>query len=170
MLFKTSDTQIVLKEISKLQPLNYNRFKWWRRFDSKIKPLPRGAKFIDRIKNGEYEFSHYYWQWKLSEIELNEFHKKYRGNIQTLIENNSVDLARRKRLIEDFEKDENTRLKTLQDGFLREFEMTKEEYYSHIEEFDGTIEDFYIYCLKTFDRTGKQPEKRGRPKKQVYDS
>jgi hypothetical protein len=53
MLFKTSDTQVVLKEISKLQPLNYNRFKWWRRFDSKIKPLPRGAKFIDRIKNGD---------------------------------------------------------------------------------------------------------------------
>ena len=170
MLFKTSDPQVVLNEISKLQPLNYNQFRWWRRFDSKVKPLPCGAKFIDRIKNGEFEFSHYYWQWKLTELEINELHIKYKGDIQKLLENNSVDLARRKRLIEDFEKDENMRLKSLQDGFLREFEMTREEYYSHIEEFDGTIEDFYIYCLKTFDKTGKQPERRGRPKKQIYDS
>ena len=169
MLFKTSDPQVVLNEISKLQPLNYNQFRWWRRFDSKVKPLPRGTKFIDRIKNGEFEFSHYYWQWKLSELEINELYTKYKGDIQKLLENNSVDLARRKRLIEDFEKDENDRLKSLQDGFLREFEMTREEYYSHIEEFDGTIEDFYIYCLKTFDRTGKQPERRGRPKKVVHE-
>ena len=169
MLFKTSDPQVVLKEISKLQPLNYNQFRWWRRFDSKVKPLPRGTKFIDRIKNGEFEFSHYYWQWKLSELEINELYNKYNGDIQKLLENNSVDLARRKRLIEDFEKDENDRLKLLQDGFLREFEMTREEYYSHIEKFDGTIEDFYIYCIKTFDRTGKQPERRGRPKKIAYE-
>jgi hypothetical protein len=170
MLFKTSDPEVVAKEISKLQPLNYNQFRWWRRFDTKVKPLPKGSTFLQRIKNGEFEFSHYYWQWKLSELELNELHKKYNGDIQRLLENNSVDLARRKRLIEDFEKDENARLKALQDGFLREFEMSKEEYYIHIEKFDGTIEDFYLYCLKTFDKTGKQPERRGRPKKQTYDS
>jgi hypothetical protein len=170
MLFKTSDPEVVAKEISKLQPLNYNQFRWWRRFDTKVKPLPKGSTFIQRIKNGEYEFSHYYWQWKLSEIELNELHKKYNGDIQRLLENNSVDLARRKRLIEDFEKDENARLDSLLKGFLREFDMTKEDYYLHIENFDGTIEEFYMYCLKTFDKTGKQPERRGRPKKQTYDS
>jgi hypothetical protein len=48
-------------------------------------------------------------------------HVKYNGDIQKILEKNGVDLARRKRLIEDFEKDENTRLKALQDGFLREF-------------------------------------------------
>jgi hypothetical protein len=89
---------------------------------------------------------------------------------ETLKQNNSVDLARRKRLIEDFEKDEVDRLKALKNGFLREFEMTKEEYEQHIGEFGGTIEEFYFYCLKTFDRSGKQPEKRGRPKKQIYDN
>jgi len=170
MLFKTSDPEVVAKEISKLQPLNYNQFRWWRRFDTKVKPLPKTATFLQRIKNGEFEFSHYYWQWKLSEIELNELHKKYNGDIQKLLEKNSVDLARRKRLIEDFEKDENARLDSLLKGFLREFDMTKEDYYIHIENFDGTIEEFYMYCLKTFDKTGKQPEKRGRPKKQIYDS
>ena len=170
MLYNTSDPKIVYREIKKLQPLNYNQFKWWRRFDTKVKPLPKGAKFFDRIKNGEYEFSHYFWQWKLTELELNEKHIEYRGDIQKLLEKNGVDLARRKRLIEDFEKDEAARLKALLDGFLREFDMTKEDYYLHLENFNGTTEEFYMYCLKTFDRTGKQPDKRGRPKKITYDN
>jgi hypothetical protein len=104
MLFTTSDSKTVLKEISKLQPLNYNQFKWWRRFDTKLKPLPRGVKFIDRIKNGEYEFSHYYWQWKLSELEINEKYIEYDTEMyKNYLEKNGVDLARRRRLIEDFE-------------------------------------------------------------------
>ena len=165
MLYKTSDPKTVHREIKKLKPLNYNKFMWWRRFDTKTQSLPRGSKFIDRIKNGEYEFSHYYWQWKLSELEINDLHVKYNGDIQKILEKNGVDLARRKRLIEDFEKDENARLKALQDGFLREFVMTNEEYFEHISNFSGNTEEFYLYCLKTFDRSGKQPEKRGRPKK-----
>ena len=72
MLYKTSDEKVVKREIKKLQPLNYNKFFWWRRYASKVKPLPKKSSFLDRIKNGEYEFSHFYWQWKLSEIELNE--------------------------------------------------------------------------------------------------
>jgi hypothetical protein len=165
MLYHTSDPKIVHREIKKLQPLNYNKFMWWRRFDTKTKPLPRGAKFLDRIKNGEYEFSHYYWQWKLTELEINDLCVKYKGDIQKLLENNAVDLARRKRLIDDFEKDENARLKALKDGFMREFIMTREEFEEHTIEFGGTTEEFYFYCLKTFDRSGKQPERRGRPKK-----
>ncbi len=170
MLFKVNDPDLVKQEIAKLQPLNYNQFRWWRRFDTKIKPLPKTSTFLQRIQNGEYEFSHYYWQWKLSEIEINELYVKYDRDIQKLIEKNSVDFERRKRLIEDFEKDEAARLKALLDGFLREFDMTKEDYYLHLENFDGTTEEFYMYCLKTFDRTGKQPERRGRPKKQIYDN
>jgi hypothetical protein len=54
--------------------------------------------------------------------------------------------------------------------FYVNFEMTNEEYFEHITNFDGTTEEFYLYCLKTFDRSGKQPEKRGRPKKVVTDN
>jgi hypothetical protein len=159
MLYKTSDPKTVHREIKKLKPLNYNKFMWWRRFDTKTQSLPRGSKFIDRIKNGEYEFSHYYWQWKLSELEINELHVKYNGDIQKILEKNGVDLARRKRLIEDFEKDENARLKALQDGFLREFVMTNEEYFEHISNFSGNTEEFYLYCLKTFGSFWKTTRK-----------
>jgi hypothetical protein len=167
MLYKTSDRDLVYKEIKKLQPLKYNQFKWWRRFDTKTKPLPKGATFLQRIQNSEYEFSHYFWQWKLTEIELNDLHEKYRGDIQELLMNNSLDLARRKRLMEDFNKDEADRLDALKKGFLREFDMTSEDYENSITNFDGTTEEFYVYCLKNFDRSGKPVERRGRPKKPI---
>ena len=166
MLYKTSDEKTVRQKIKQLQPLNYNQFFWWRRYTTKTQPLPKKSTFLDRIKNGEYEFSHYYWQWKLTEIELNEVFKSYGNDHQRLIESNQVDLARRKRLIEDFEKDETAKLEALQKGFLREFVMTKDEYEEHIINFDGTTEEFYMYCLKTFDRSGRSIERRGRPPKQ----
>jgi hypothetical protein len=148
MLFKVSNPDLVIKHIKKLQPLNYNQFRWWRQFDSKNKPLPKGASLLDRIKNKEFEFSHYYWQALYCEIRINEKVQSYKGDIQRLIENDSIELARRKRLWEDFEKNELENLQELQKLFLREFIMTSEEYDQHIENFDGTIEEFYIYCLK----------------------
>jgi hypothetical protein len=165
MLFKVNNPELVIKEIKKLQPLNYNQFRWWRRFDSKAKPLPKGATFLQRIQNGEFEFSHYYWQAQLCELEINEKHKEYNGDVQKLIEKHSVDLARRKRLWEDFNKTEVELLAELKKGFLREFVMTSQEYEDHITNFDGTTEEFYMYCLKTFDRSGKPVERRGRPPK-----
>jgi hypothetical protein len=165
MLFKVDNPELVFKEIKKLQPLNYNQFKWWRRFDSKTKPLPKGATFLQRIQNGEYEFSHYYWQAQFCELEINERIEEYRGDIQKLLEKNGVDLARRKRLWEDFNKTEADLLAELKKGFLREFIMTSQEYNEHIINFDGTTEEFYMYCLKTFERSGKRVERRGRPPK-----
>jgi len=165
MLYKINNPELVLKEIKKLQPLNYNQFKWWRRFDSKMKPLPKGATFLQRIQNEEYEFSHYYWQAQLCELEINAKIEEYRGDIQKLIEKNSVDLARRKRLWEDFNKTEADLLAELKKNFTREFVMTNQEYDQHIINFDGTTEEFYMYCLKTFERSGKKIERRGRPPK-----
>ena len=165
MLYQTNDPKVIQREIKKLQPLNYNQFMWWRRFASKNKPLPKGATFFQRIQNKEFEFSHYYWQAQLCELEINEKHKEYNGDVQKLIEKHSVDLARRKRLWEDFNKTEVELLAELKKGFLREFVMTSQEYEDHITNFNGTTEEFYMYCLKTFDRSGKPVERRGRPPK-----
>jgi hypothetical protein len=163
MLYQVSNESLIHTEIKKLKPLNYNKFMWWRRYTTKHKPLPTKSTFLERIKNGEFEFSHYYWQWKLTELELNDLFIQYGGDIQKLLENHPIDFARRKKLIEDFEKTESQLLIDLQMNFQREFVMSKEDYYIHIEDFDGTIEDFYMYCLKTFDK--KKQERRGRNKK-----
>jgi hypothetical protein len=165
MLYKINNPNLVLKEIKKLQPLNYNQFRWWRRFDSKVKPLPKGASFLQRIQNKEYEFSHYYWQALFCEMEINAKAEEYRGDIQRLLEKHAVDLARRKRLWEDFNKIEVDLLAELKKNFTREFIMTSQEYETHVINFNGTTEEFYMYCLKTFERSGKKIEKRGRPPK-----
>ena len=49
------DRETVLDEISQLQPLNYNQFRWWRRFDSPNTALHKYSSLLDKIKNGDYE-------------------------------------------------------------------------------------------------------------------
>jgi hypothetical protein len=98
-------------------------------------------------------------------MEINDKYIECRGDIRKLLEKYGVDLARRKRLWEDFNKIEVELLQNLKKGFLREFVVTSQEYEDHILNFDGTTEEFYMYCLKTFDRSGKSQERRGRPKK-----
>ena len=55
-VFNVENEEFVLKEIDKLQPLNYNRFLWWRRFTQKKKPLSNSSPLLDKIKNGDLSF------------------------------------------------------------------------------------------------------------------
>ena len=68
------DKETVLDKISQLQPLNYNQFRWWRRFDTPNKPLHKYSDLLRKIRNGDYDFSHYYWQARYAEMEINELH------------------------------------------------------------------------------------------------
>jgi hypothetical protein len=165
MLYDVSNPKLVLKEIKKLKPLNYNRFYWWRRWDRPTKDLPKSATFLDRIKNGEFEFSHYYWQAIYCEMEINEKYSLYKGDIQKLLENDGVAFQRRKKLWEDFEKVEKETMNSLRDNFMTQFEITRDQYEEIIGEFDGTTEELYYYIRKNFDHTGKTHKKRGRPPK-----
>jgi hypothetical protein len=165
MLYDISNPTLVLKEIKKLQPLNYNRFFWWRRWDKPTKDLPKSATFLDKIKNGEFEFSHYYWQAIYCEMEINEKYSLYKGDIQKLLENDGVAFQRRKKLWEDFEKAEKEAMNSLRDNFMVQFEITRDQYEEIIGEFDGTTEELYYHIRKNFDHTGKTHKKRGRPPK-----
>ena len=100
------DKETVLEKISHLQPLNYNAFRWWRRFDTKNKPLHKYSDLLDKIQNGDYEFSHYYWQAKYAELEIDELYNKCYPDYTLFNEKNAMGGARRKRLWDDFEKDE----------------------------------------------------------------
>ena len=44
------DEDTVLEKISQLQPLNYNQFRWWRRFDSPTKPLHKNSDLLRKLK------------------------------------------------------------------------------------------------------------------------
>ena len=47
----THPEEEVLNQLSKLQPLNYNRFYWWRRWGAKKQPLHKYHPLLDKIRN-----------------------------------------------------------------------------------------------------------------------
>ena len=163
-VFKSINEDLVLQEISKLRPLNYNRFMWWRRFDQKKRPLENKAPLLDKIKNGDLEFSHYYWQAQYTEMEMNEKRNECIDD-QHWIEQTRVDKQRRRRLYDDFEKDETEKLATLRKQFSKEFRMTKEDYDDEILEFGGTLLELYRHCEIKYGKKIKITSKRGRPRK-----
>lgn len=157
--------KLVLKEIKKLQPLNYNRFMWWRRYTSKTQPLHKNSDLLSKIQNGDYEFSQFYWQAKYTELEINEIYDECYPDFSKFNEKNAVNGARRKRLWDDFEKEENNRLNQIVKDFYINFKMEKSQVKEEMEEFGNSIEKFYIYCEKKFGKRNKPLSTRGRPKK-----
>ena len=58
--------EVVTEHINKLQPINYNKFMWWRTHTDKVVPLGKRAPLKDRILNGDFNPSSYFWQAQLS--------------------------------------------------------------------------------------------------------
>ena len=166
MLYTPHTLKTITPHISKLIPIKYNQFRWWRQFESPFKPLPKGATFHQRIRNGEFEFSHYFWQAHLCEHEINQKYAECSGDMMKLLEKYAVDFARRKRLWEDFQAHESEMLNTICKNFTREFAITKEQYHQEVETFGGTLEELYIYIQKIYPSRTTKVERRGRPKKQ----
>ena len=127
----------------------YDRFMWWRSYTPKNKPLTARHSFIDRILNGDFEPGPY-----LLEVELvyHTINDKYIENTTQSGEidhgkfhnETSIDRARKKRLVEDHEKEEARKLMEIRNLFVKEFVMTKEEYEEEVIESSGTITEFYF--------------------------
>lgn len=165
MLYKNLNKNLIQKNINKLQPLSYNKFRWWRRYFSPNKPLTNTSSLWDKILNGDFDFSNFYWQAQLAEIEINKIYQECYPDFSLFNEKASLLRNKRKRLWEDFEKDENNKLKQLQKEFIANFFITKEEYKEELEKFGSSIKDYYIYCEDKFGKRVKKLSTRGRPKK-----
>jgi hypothetical protein len=159
--------EVVDKHIKKLQPLNYNKFMWWRTHTDKVVPLGKRAPLKDRILNGDFNPSSYFWQAQLSlytaldKIDLTK-HDQHRQ-----MEMLAVDLARYKRLMQDYEKEEPARLEALYDAFVSAFQITREELEEKLIQFPGTILNFYDSCCMFMRTTPAENRKsfRNRPTK-----
>ena len=173
MVYKPTFTREELKEkFSHLQKLNYNQFRWWRMYDVKKKPLAAHFPFRDRIANGDYDFSHYWYQAAWVEHDINDLAIECKDDAGLFSEKVQVLSARRKRLYEDYEKDEKWKLDDLVKEFSRNFHITKDEAMLEMEEFGGTLLELYDYISthsKYKLKANKAPrvtfKKRGRPKK-----
>lgn len=167
MIFQPSLTREQLQEQFKpLIKLKYNQFRWWRLYESK-KPLDKRAKLIDRIRNGDFEFSHYYAQALWCEHEINDIQIKCNGDSGLFNEQSSLMRQRRKRLLEDFERDEHERMKELKSSLWSNFKISKEQLEDVIESFDGSTLDLYFHLDENYKIINQLPptKRRGRPKK-----
>jgi len=159
--------ETVLSHIKKLQPLNYNKFMWWRTHTDKVTPLGKRALLKERILNGDFEPSSYFWQAQLAlytakdKLDLSKHDTRYQ------IEICAVDFQRYKKLMEDFEKEEANRMTALYDAFTSEYRITKEELEERFLTFNGTVLQFYYYAEEFLYKLPASNRKnmRGRPKK-----
>jgi len=156
--------EFVNKEISKLQPLKYNQFYWWRKFKEKS-PLSSKSAVHARIDNGDFDFSSYYWQSQHTLIEMEE----KTGHItdpEKRHEAQSIYRERWRRLMNDYEKDESQRLDNYKKAITDIFEIEKEQLETLMEDFEGTLKELYILIKNNYAfRIIKK--RKGRPKKQI---
>lgn len=159
--------EVVTEKVSKLQPLNYNQFMWWRQFTDNVKPLGKRAFLKDRIANGEFEPSTYFWQAQYALYQAKDKMNPETDCHQKQMENLAVDLARYKRLMEDYEKEETQRMEALYDAFTSAFKITREELTEKFLAWPGDIASFYDYAENFLYPTpaANRKQMRGRPKK-----
>ena len=158
---------VVEQNLARYQPLNYNRFMWWRSYTDGITPLGKRATLRDRIINGDFNESTYFMQAQLALHNAKDKVNLDKHNHSDQLEILAVDLARYKRLMEDYEKEENERLEAMYDAFTAHFQMTRKEVEDELCEWPGELLSYYNYCNETKRTTpyANRKSRRGRPRK-----
>jgi len=132
--------------------MTYNRFMWWKSYTPKTKPLPNSASFHAKVMNGDFDLSPHKFEAEIVEHRLRRKWKKYYPDMSDFLEDARMDIARRKRLLEDHEKDENKKLDTFFRSAMKTFDVTKKEINNTIDSFGGdTIEELYIHFQKKLE-------------------
>lgn len=132
--------------------LSYSPFMWWRSYISKTKPLPNSASFEAKIKNGDFDLSPYAYEAEIVEHRLRRKWKKHYPEMVDFLEDARMDIARRKRLLEDHEKDENKKLDAFFRAATKAFKVDRGEINKAIDSFDGeTIVDLYYFLKKKLE-------------------
>jgi hypothetical protein len=128
---------IVRDKIASFTPTKYNQFYWWRRFKMR-ETLHPYKPLYDKIKNGDYDVSDYFYQTKY-ELELMEEKLSTIKNPEDKHEQRGLCMERYRRLNEDYAKDEANIMKALVKDFKTTFRVTEEELYSYMEECEGDL-------------------------------
>ena len=88
------------------------------------------------------------------EFQLNDLLEECGLDYQKYLENGAILRTRRKKLLEDFEKDENERLRLLYVGFKKQFKIDKSKLENYISEHSGDITELY-YIIEDEYRNNK---------------
>jgi hypothetical protein len=140
------------EKIASYEKLNYNRWFWWRRFKGR-ETLHKYQPLKDKIVNGDYEPSDYHW-WMLWENELEQESLSKMTDVGKQHEARCLFGERRRRLMNDFEKDEAKILEAMYKDFWLAFRMKQDEVEDEMFNFDGTLLEFYHYIYSKKKQNG----------------
>lgn len=157
--FKPQHTQEWLEQYFKDNYFKkpYDRFNWWRSYVSKNKPLTKRHPLRDRILNGDFDLGPYKFEAEILEHRINKKYTQLYNDQGKYIEETSLDRTRRKRLLEDFIKDEKSKLDELINSFKDLTGLSEDVVITELENYKDTLIEFYYYL------TQKYPRKNGIP-------
>ena len=133
-------------QLSKLTLKRYNQFVWWRRYEVR-QTLPDKSPLYNKIINGDYEHSDYYYQAQMENYLLADKIKDIKY-FEDQLEHRSLFSARWKRLIDDYQKDEKEILRKMKKDFKATFNILPDELELIMQDFDGTTLELYDYVKK----------------------
>lgn len=131
------------ERIEQYTPISYNQWYWWRRFKSRD-TLHKYQPLVAKIKNGDFEVSDYHW-WSLWE---NELEKEAISKLEDPNKQHELRCLfgeRKRRLTEDYVRDEAKILEAMYKDFRVELKMKQEEVEEEMLQFEGTLSEFYYY-------------------------
>lgn len=150
MIFETRLQRDFLEtHLSKLPKKTYNQFIWWRRYQQR-QTLHDKRTLYEKIVNGDYEHSDYYYQAEHENYLLEdatEHLKAYEDKLDKI----SLFRARYKKLHEDYLKEETKTIKKIKKDFRITFKISEEDLNSIMESFDGTTLELYNYVKQLKD-------------------
>ena len=130
----------------------YNRFHWWRSYVDKNKPMSNRSPLRDRILNGDFGLASYKFEAEVVEHRMNERFAELYTDMGRYVEETSLDRARRKRLLEDYETDEKRKLNDLAKSFSDLIGLTKEKIFDELVEYNDTLIEFYYFITEKYPR------------------
>lgn len=133
------------EKIDHLSNKKYNRFQWWRRYHD-VQELDEKAPMMRKILNGDYDYPSYFYQAQ-HEVYIMSDEVEDMPYGEDRIDRINLYMERYRRLMEDSHKEEDKRFNALKKRLSKEFKMTKEDLELVMEDFEGSIEDLYLYLV-----------------------
>ena len=143
----------------------YNKFRWFTK--QRKRKLPKSAPLLQRIQNGDFEYSIYFDEVKQVRKDAQKVYDSVMEN--ALIDDmnqrahEALDSSRMKRvralkLMEEADKDENRILRDLREELTKEFGVDLWDIAHEKQRGKGTTEDLYLWYKKQVGQTYTKSE------------
>jgi len=138
------------KIFSKMYKAPYNKFFWYRLYVPKNSPLDNRVDLERRVKNGDFDFSHFFYQAAYVEHKLNKAYERLYPDFARYVDEYAVDIRRREKLMEAFRKDEDGKLERLLKECSIRYKQPKEVIEKEMEVFEGDVKELINTLNKKF--------------------